>query len=308
MYGTFTFPAENTILFHGRAISYRDTNDPSIIHNDGAQPGLVLTDTEFSSGKISAKITFRQVSDKTEAGVVLWSDPSSGSHIAALIGRAPHGGPLFVIRHWDGKKLADFPGMSGDGAILRARHQYHLDVHLHGSTAVMIVDGVQVVKSEILGGLRKSSPGVFCSARTEVEIADFKVDAEWPKAFVVMQFTQPFNELWKSVVEPVCKNMRLDAKRGDDAYGPGMVIADVSTRIRESAVVIAEITPTNPNVYYEVGYAHALGKPTILIAEKGTTLPFDISGFRVLMYENSIDGKAKFEEGLKNHLDAVLQQ
>lgn len=308
MYGSFTFPSEDALVFHGKTVSYPDANDPSVIRADGADSGVVLVDTPFASGKISAKIRFPEVTDKTQGGVVLWSDPSKGAYIAALICRMPWSYPMFVIRYWDLKTTTDLPGFSGDGAILRAGHQYNLEVNLHGSTATMTVDGVQVVRTDIPGGLRRSSPGAYCFARTDVEIADLRVQPHLPKAFVVMQFTQPFNELWKSVVEPICKSKGIEAKRADDDYGPGMIIADVVARIRESAVVIAEITPTNANVYYEVGYAHALGKPTILIAEKGTKLPFDISGFRVLMYENSIDGKAKFEEGLIKHLDAVFAQ
>ena len=73
--------------------------------------------------------------------------------------------------------------------------------------------------------------------------------------------------------------------------------------------MIAEITPVNPNVYYEVGYAHARNKPTILIADKTVEkLPFDVSPFRTLFYENTIDGKDKIERGFRNHLRAVLSQ
>ena len=60
--------------------------------------------------------------------------------------------------------------------------------------------------------------------------------------------------------------------------------------------------------FYEVGYAHALCNPTILLAEKGTRLPFDVSPFRTLFYENSIAGKRVFEEGLRRHVGASLQQ
>jgi hypothetical protein len=50
----------------------------------------------------------------------------------------------------------------------------------------------------------------------------------------------------------------------------------------------------------------ALKKPTILLAKKGTPLPFDIAGFRVLFYEDTIGGKAKLEEGLRRHLAAIV--
>jgi nucleoside 2-deoxyribosyltransferase len=87
-----------------------------------------------------------------------------------------------------------------------------------------------------------------------------------------------------------------------------MILHDIAQGIVDAKVVVAEITPANQNVFYEIGYAHALGKPTILLAERGKQLPFDISGYRVLFYENSIAGKKQVEEGLKKHLQAILRE
>ena len=77
-------------------------------------------------------------------------------------------------------------------------------------------------------------------------------------------------------------------------------------------VVIAEISPAggelnnyNPNVFYELGYAHALGKPTILLARRGSKLPFDINSYRVVFYDDTIGGKAEVEENLRKHLAAI---
>jgi nucleoside 2-deoxyribosyltransferase len=100
----------------------------------------------------------------------------------------------------------------------------------------------------------------------------------------------------------------LDAEKADDILGPGMVISDITRRLQEADVVIADISVENANVYYELGYAHALGKPAILLAEKGKALPFDISGFRTLFYENSIAGKSQIEAGLKKHLEAIVTE
>ena len=94
--------------------------------------------------------------------------------------------------------------------------------------------------------------------------------------------------------------------RIDEQSGPGLIIEDISRAIQEAKLVIADISPVNANVFYEVGFAHALNKPTILLAEKGTKLPFDVSSFRTLFYENSIAGKKKFEEGLRKHIRASL--
>lgn len=305
--GNFSFPAEGNIRFHGQSVSWTDPKEPTVTRNDGAATGVLLTDQTFSDGRISCRIKFASIGLRVQAGFVVWSDPTTSATINALLSKGDHGGPMFVIRSWDGTKYTDL-GMSGDGNLLSADTWYEVEVHVDGSTITMSVNGIQVLKAVHPSGLRQSAPGIFAFSHTDIEFADFQIAPREPKAFVVMQFTAPYNELWKSVVEPVCKSKKIDAKRADDDFGPGMIIADVVQAIRESSVVIAEITPTNANVYYEVGYAHALGKPTILIAEKGTKLPFDISGFRVLMYENSIDGKAKFEEGLIKHLDSVFKQ
>lgn len=143
---------------------------------------------------------------------------------------------------------------------------------------------------------------------SDIKIRNYHVAPERAKVFVVMQFTPPYNELYSDVIVPVCDDLGLVAVRVDETYGPGLIIADITREIVEARVIVADITPANPNVYYEVGYAHALNKPTILIAEKPTQLPFDVSPFRVLFYENTIGGKAKVEAGLRKHLEAIQTQ
>lgn len=86
-----------------------------------------------------------------------------------------------------------------------------------------------------------------------------------------------------------------------------MILSDIITSIQNSAVIIADITTDNPNVFYEIGYAHALGKPTILLCDKAlrSKLPFDLSGFRTIFYDNSIGGKRKVEERLESYLQSI---
>ncbi len=123
-----------------------------------------------------------------------------------------------------------------------------------------------------------------------------------------MQFSSPYDELYKDVISVVCEELNLSVVRADETFGPGLIIADITRQLEESKIVIAEISPANPNVFYEVGYAHALNKPTILIAERSTKLPFDVSPFRTLFYDNSIAGKKKVEEGLRKYIKAALAE
>ena len=95
----------------------------------------------------------------------------------------------------------------------------------------------------------------------------------------------------------------MEVIRADDMYTNSLILEDITKNIREASVVIADITVDNPNVFYEVGYAHAINKPTILLSDKKRAkLPFDVSGFRTLFYENSIGGKRAVEENLSKYL------
>jgi nucleoside 2-deoxyribosyltransferase len=123
-----------------------------------------------------------------------------------------------------------------------------------------------------------------------------------------MQFTSPFNELYGEVITPVCADLGIKAYRASDIYRPGVVLQDIIQGLAESNVIIAEITPANPNVFYELGYAHALYKPVILLAERDTPLPFDVGGYRVIFYENAIRGKSSLETELRRHLSNIFNE
>jgi hypothetical protein len=168
-----------------------------------------------------------------------------------------------------------------------------------GSRVTLAVDDIDVAVKDLPFSLPQSQVGIYCRSRDAITVTDFRVETQRPNVFVVMQFSAPYNDLYSEVIRTVCKQLGFDVIRADEDYGPGIIIADVARQIYESAVIVADITPTNPNVYYEVGFAHALNKPTILMAEKGTKLPFDVSPFRTLFYENTINGKTKIEEGLR---------
>ena len=176
-----------------------------------------------------------------------------------------------------------------------------------GSDVGLKIDGVNVGSARLPFAVPLTQVGIYCSGTKDVIIRDFSINSRIPQAFVVMQFSQTYDELYNEVVKGVCKDFGIESVRADDHAGPGLIVGDIVQGIRDAFVVIAEISPSNPNVYYEVGYAHALDKPTILIAEKGTKLPFDVAPFRVLFYENSIAGKGQIEIGLRKHLTEIVR-
>jgi nucleoside 2-deoxyribosyltransferase len=121
-----------------------------------------------------------------------------------------------------------------------------------------------------------------------------------------MQFGPPFDTLYTEVIRPTADDLELNVIRIDEIAGPGIIFEDIKRQIAEAKIVIADITAPNQNVFYELGYAHALNKPTILLAQRGKQLPFDIHSYRVIFYDDSIGGKPELERNLQKHLEAIL--
>lgn len=184
-------------------------------------------------------------------------------------------------------------------------------VLVRGQRVALEVDGVRVLEHVSPTPLPYGQLGLFTWLRQggPIKFTDFHARAVRGDAFVVMQFSG-FEELYTDVIEPTVKSFGLHPYRADQIFGPGSILDDIIQGIETAQMVVAEITPANENVFFEVGYAHALKKPMILLADKKDRqkLPFDLSGFRVLFYENSIGGKRKVKEGLEKHLQAILAE
>jgi len=304
----------NALVFKGRR--FPGTADP-------AQPdriqfvaavGIMLCNRKLVSGTLTAAVKFTEITQNSVCELVVAYDLRSKGLVTAGLGGS---GAMFSIREWLPAQTPQQTGGSwrnyelvGDRANLRAGTTYQLTVRLHGSNLVLEVDGVEVASTGLPAApTQPRQIGVFAVSEAQVQVLDFSANIERPTAFIVMQFSPPYNEVYSDVIKRLCEESRIDAVRADEIYGPGIIIKDVVDRIAKSQVVIADISPTNPNVYFEVGYALALGKPIILLAQRRgpeAPLPFDLSAFRVLFYDDSIGGKLKLETGLRNHLKQIL--
>lgn len=104
-------------------------------------------------------------------------------------------------------------------------------------------------------------------------------------AFVIMPFKEPYNSYYNQIFKPALEAANFLVSRIDDLFTPRPIIMDIQQSICEADLILCEMSERNPNVFYELGLAHAIGKPTILIARKEDDIPFDLSHIRTLIYD-----------------------
>lgn len=290
---------EEEIRFLGKTVEIQDKHSPAI--------GNLISDQRFAGGTIAATFVFDEAKERSGAELILSYDPQSRGFLVAGLGGVP--GTMFDIR--DFRPGAFDPpwrvhAVTGTRENLKPGRPYRLKLTVAGSLVTLHVDDVHVLSATLPYSLKETQVGLWFMADHIIRVSNFQVTGGKPRAFIIMAFSSPFNEIYTDVIKKACEDNGVEAVRADEIYGPGLIINDVVQEILRSPLIIADITPQNTNVFFEVGYAFALNKPIILLAERTTKLPFDISGFRVLFYEDSIAGKSKIEQGLQKHIKAIL--
>jgi len=129
-------------------------------------------------------------------------------------------------------------------------------------------------------------------------------------AFVLMPFNEELTRIYNTLVKPAIEDSRfgLVCHRADDVKSNKAIIQDVWKSICEARLVVADLSGLNPNVMYELGIAHTLGKETVLIYQRGgdVEFPFDLMHIRRIEYENTAPGGRQLEDDLRETLEGVL--
>lgn len=125
---------------------------------------------------------------------------------------------------------------------------------------------------------------------------------------VMMPFDKKFDQIYKSIINS-CNHCNFECKRADDIWNNSIIIQDIFDLIYTSTIIIVDFTGKNPNVMYETGIAHTLGKIVIPITQAIDDVPFDLRHHRVLKYLPNNEGLAEFTttltQKLKNHLGSA---
>ncbi len=104
------------------------------------------------------------------------------------------------------------------------------------------------------------------------------------RAFVLMPFSAEFNSVYEKLIRPPLAAAGYEVMRADSFLDQHNVMRDVIRGIAEADLIVAEVTIPNANVYYELGVAHALARPTVLLTQSVESLPFDLKSYRAVAY------------------------
>ena len=118
------------------------------------------------------------------------------------------------------------------------------------------------------------------------------------QVFVLMPFNERLSPVYQ-VIQIVGEKLDLRVFRADEMAGPGLITEQIVDAVHRSGIILADITDNNPNVLYEVGIAHSLGKKTVLLSQDLHNIPFDIASLRVIVYENTMSGASKLARDLE---------
>ena len=108
----------------------------------------------------------------------------------------------------------------------------------------------------------------------------------------------------RDIIKDFCLST-LGRQKVDEIEFNDSILAQIYKGIQSADIVIAEMTGRNPNVFYEVGYAHALQKEVILLTQNASDIPFDIGGHNHIIYEGHI---VRLRERLQSRLEAWLEK
>ena len=145
--------------------------------------------------------------------------------------------------------------------------------------------------------------------------------AQFAKCFVVMPFgvkpmkdgssrTYDFDKVYRVIIQRAIRQAGMQPIRADERVGSSIIHTDMFKDLRDEAVVLADLSLDNPNVFYELGVRHVMTRSgTVLMCRKGADLPFDVHLSRVIFYE--YDGQSLDWEEVERvvaQLQIALQQ
>jgi hypothetical protein len=124
--------------------------------------------------------------------------------------------------------------------------------------------------------------------------------------FVLMPFLKSMEPIYTDHIKPHVEFEGISCQRADDIVGTNIITYDIWEKINRARFIVADLTGKNPNVFYEVGLAHAIGKEVILIAQSMDDVPFDLKALRCIVYSFTPRGMKELENKLTQTIRTIM--
>lgn len=121
---------------------------------------------------------------------------------------------------------------------------------------------------------------------------------------VMTPFAPPFEAVYESIAH-AGSSIGMRTLRAKDIWEHSSVIQDVFSLIYRAHIVVCDFSEKNPNVFYEAGIAHTLGKHVIPITQNPADIPFDLQHHRYFRYLNNAEGRADLKNALASRFSAL---
>jgi hypothetical protein len=169
-----------------------------------------------------------------------------------------------------------------------------------------LVAGNTGIELLTLDDLRQRVPESKRHARTAPRKREKEPEPLRPTAirrfFVVMPFAPEMDDIYHLGIRETVQAVGGMCERADEIQHTGGLIEKIYDSIHSASIIIAEVSLPNPNVFYEIGFAHALGKPVVLITRDITGSPFDLRGYNHIVYRSIVELRRSLESMLRELL------
>jgi|LakMenEpi03Aug12_release.lakeMendotaPanAssembly.Ray.scaffolds.fasta_scaffold184561_2 hypothetical protein len=115
------------------------------------------------------------------------------------------------------------------------------------------------------------------------------------------------DKVLRHIISPAVEARGYTPVRADKISKPGMITSQIIQHILNDPLVIADLTGSNANVYYELALRHAISLPIVQLIEKGERLPFDVHGMRTIFIDHTdLDSAEQARDKIGEQIDSVV--
>lgn len=183
--------------------------------------------------------------------------------------------------------------------IYARQNEFHMPHDFEFSRSHWAVKNVDLFRLLLRGANPvRQRPRVF-------DLADYE-EIQAQLVSVMMPFGAEFNPIYDAITNAI-DGAGLRGRRADEIWENPAIIQDIVSLIDRSRIVVCDCTGRNPNVFYEIGIAHTLGREVVLITQNDADIPFDLRHLRYIRYLPNAEGLGELTARLRERFQHLLE-